>query len=410
MWPPELRQDLRSGLAAKHKGDLETSARYLYRAWQNSKTLPLSSFKSQPLLKTTGIAICLGEVLEQDNQPQAAYEVYAEALDQIHQLTQGSGETGIVLHPLEQGMTTSQSQQATTPESTQVSLSGAEELRAISLAHKLGELAVELEKPPAEQEKYLTEAVERLLKNTTITTTATSVKSQQQQNAPSTPSSGAVGEQYQVTGHNREFLDQPLDGEAHTTIVELGLPEWATTVDFAAPLAALARFHGDHDKPEQVCNAIVSARDLSPYPTSSSAIVSSRQMPRGDRPGSGAQMMNSLAELVMRSVTASDAKISPQQAAATLHQAETWIRKALEVTSSARKSLGPNQMEGDCEIALASSLFNAGLLRELNGDSTAAKKFYTSTMEQFKRLNLQEGVEEIQTAIKRLEAKTSGSS
>jgi len=31
MWPPEIRQDLRSGLLAKRRGDLDTSSQYLTR-------------------------------------------------------------------------------------------------------------------------------------------------------------------------------------------------------------------------------------------------------------------------------------------------------------------------------------------------------------------------------------------
>lgn len=31
LWPPELRKDLRGGLAAKHKGDLELSEQYFRR-------------------------------------------------------------------------------------------------------------------------------------------------------------------------------------------------------------------------------------------------------------------------------------------------------------------------------------------------------------------------------------------
>jgi hypothetical protein len=44
-----------------------------------AKSLPLNLFGSEPLLKTTGIAIVLAGVLEDDGKKEEAYKVYKEA-------------------------------------------------------------------------------------------------------------------------------------------------------------------------------------------------------------------------------------------------------------------------------------------------------------------------------------------
>jgi hypothetical protein len=161
-----------------------------HRAWETAKSLPIDSFKSQPHLKTSGIAICLGEVLEADNKQAEAYDIYVDALKQIQ-------DAGIKY------------------------LTDLEKMRAVSLAYKLGELGEGLEKPKEEQEKWLTFAVETLLQNVLQVT-------------PSTNGQGTPQE----------------EADSHNIVSELGLPDWVSSVDVAAPFEALATFYSKAGKLE----------------------------------------------------------------------------------------------------------------------------------------------------------------
>lgn len=170
------------------------SMRVLYRpnrrAWETAKSLPIENFKSQPYLKTSGIAICLGEVLEGHDKKSEAYDVYVDALKQIQ-------DAGIK------------------------DMTGPEKMRAVALAYKLGELCEVLEKPKEEEEKWLTFAVETVLKNVLEVPPMTST---------------------QGTPHE--------EGDNLVIISELGLPDWVSTVDVAAPFEALGTFYSRAGKLE----------------------------------------------------------------------------------------------------------------------------------------------------------------
>ncbi|KAJ7634894.1 hypothetical protein FB45DRAFT_476844 [Roridomyces roridus] len=134
IFPPEVRADLKLGIGAKHKGDLETSAYYKRKAWNTAITRPIEEFNAEPYLKITGIAVDLAGELEDEGDFKEAFAVYRSALD----LVRG--------RPPEQ------------------LLSGRERLRAVSLAVKLGQLAPACDIPVQEEEKILVWAVEEMLK------------------------------------------------------------------------------------------------------------------------------------------------------------------------------------------------------------------------------------------------------
>ena len=121
-----------------------------HRAWETAKSLPLNLLGSDPLLKTTGIAIILADVLEDDGKKEEAYNVYQEALQYLQ-------STHLDLPP---------------PDEPQPDMGGMESLklltppermRAAALAHKLGCMASELKKPEEEEEKWLVWSVNAIL-------------------------------------------------------------------------------------------------------------------------------------------------------------------------------------------------------------------------------------------------------
>jgi len=96
-----------------------------------------------------------------------------------------------------------------------------EKMRAVALAYKLGELGESLEKSKEDTEKWLTFAVETVLKHVL-------------QVSPSTPSAGTLNE----------------EADNLVLVTELGLPDWVSTVDIAAPFEALGTFYSRAGKLE----------------------------------------------------------------------------------------------------------------------------------------------------------------
>jgi hypothetical protein len=94
--------------------------------------MPPDRFSPSPYLKLSGIAITLGEVLEEDNQPKKAYETYLAALEHLRKHWSA--------------------------------LTNEEKLRAISIGQKLGEIADTYQLGEEEEERWLTWSVEEVLK------------------------------------------------------------------------------------------------------------------------------------------------------------------------------------------------------------------------------------------------------
>lgn len=119
-------------------------------------------------------------MLEANNRPTAAYDVYASALARLRA---ASG------------------------------LTGRERVRAVALAHKLGEMAEANHEPEEDEERWLSFAVEetvRVLRD---------------------------------EGGKGKAVQAPADGDAEGMLAELELPWWVDKVDVASPMEALGRFY-----------------------------------------------------------------------------------------------------------------------------------------------------------------------
>ncbi|KAL9709556.1 hypothetical protein Ac2012v2_007295 [Leucoagaricus gongylophorus] len=326
MWPTEVRGDLREALKAKYKADLSTSAAYLERAWQTAKTLPIEQFKSQPHLKTSGIAICLGEVLEGDNKKSEAYDVYVDSLRQL--------------------------QDADIP-----TMTGPEKMRAVALAYKLGELGESLEKPKEDTEKWFTFAVETVIKHVL-------------QVSPSTSSAGTPNE----------------EADNLVLVAELGLPDWVSTVDIAAPFEALGTFYSRSGKLDYAMPLMLQAVSIliPPAPQESSPEDKCR----------GAQIMTSISEMIIRN------KLSRES----LQQAEQWAVKGLEVVVTTRKA--SKEPIAICEVAYAVQLFNMASLRAIGGDINKGKDLFARAANHARSIGYQALVESANQAIEELNSRT----
>ena len=107
-------------------------------------------------------------------------------------------------------------------------LSGKERLRAVAIAHKLGEMAETYQQPAVEEERWLVYAVEgllRILRDEHVNT------------------------QLAVPTHD-------ADKEHQTIITELELPKWVEKTDIVAPLQALGAFYNRTGKQEYVFSVL----------------------------------------------------------------------------------------------------------------------------------------------------------
>lgn len=163
----------------------------MYSALETAHTLPREAFGTDPYLKLSGIAIALAGVLEAADKPKEAYEAYTAALQEL----QGA-----------QG------------------LSGKERLRAVAVAHKLGEMAEAYQRPEDEEERWLVYAVEEVLR---------ALRDEGVDTQLATPTHGA-------------------DQELKTVAAELELPKWVAKTDVVAPLTALGAFYNRTGKQECV--------------------------------------------------------------------------------------------------------------------------------------------------------------
>ncbi|KAI0355963.1 hypothetical protein OH77DRAFT_1424247 [Trametes cingulata] len=329
MWPPEVRGDLRAGIKAKHQGDLDLSARYLQRAWDTAQTLPLSAFSSEPHLKLSGIAVVFAEALEATNRPQEAYDVYKTALMQLRAAK---------------------------------GLSGRERMRAVAIAHKLGEMAEIYQQGPEETEQWLTFAVEEALRV---------VKDE----------AGGVKEKVVSVG-------EP-EGEVGAMLSELDLPWWVRKIDIAAPLEALGRFYAQEGKNDYAVTLYLQAIGMlmQPAPNQKDASVEDRCR--------GAQLMNNLSDIMVRGPPPTN-----------LHFAESWARQAQGVIEKTR-TLPAAQKEAEsmelCEQTLAAVLYNLGALLEMGGKHEQAKQSFQESLDQAKKIGMRAGAMEARSALRRLE-------
>lgn len=158
--------------------------RVYHRAWETAQTLPIAIYGPSPHLKLTGILITLAEVMELSGKPHEAYELMGNYLDNLPSLDE---------------------------EATYTEWSGAERMRLAAMAHKLGLMAESYSRPQKDQEKWLTWAVERTLKD--------------------------------IRHVNESSGRSPPGPDASQPLHELELPDWVAQSDLLVLLESLGEFH-----------------------------------------------------------------------------------------------------------------------------------------------------------------------
>jgi hypothetical protein len=157
----------------------------------------------EPYLKLSGIGIALAGVLEEDDRPQQAYEVYVDVLKDL----QTRKELGL-------------GKEKQRPPPPPPPLSERERMRIVAVAHKLGEMAEMYQQPQEEEEKWLTMAVEEVLR--------------------------VVKDMQDVAkkGREKEKEKEKEKVKAVKTLLDdLELPPWVSRTDIGAPFESLGAFY-----------------------------------------------------------------------------------------------------------------------------------------------------------------------
>ncbi|KZP03094.1 hypothetical protein FIBSPDRAFT_879742 [Athelia psychrophila] len=349
LWPPEIRSDLRAGLKAQHQADLGLSERYLRRAYQTAIELPLSTFEPNAYIKLTGIAIALASVLEDDGRAREAWDVYVEALsppltNTLSSKLASSSKTGV----------------STADERLDVA-------RQMAIGHKLGEMAEAYEFGDAEEEKWLSYAVERSLDLQRI-----------HQEATAPAQDGREG----------------VYSQLKTLLADLSLPGWTAEarVQHAAPTASLAAYYSRKGALDYALPLYLKTLEiLMPSPPEPPAAFAQRCR--------AAQVMNNISALIM----------SQPPTPAFLAQAEAWARKSVDVGSKELLSNPKPRTDEDtealheCETTMAVALFNLASLREMANERGEAKELFERSLQQAKKIGMREGMLEAQVALRRLQ-------
>ncbi|EIN08304.1 hypothetical protein PUNSTDRAFT_113863 [Punctularia strigosozonata HHB-11173 SS5] len=364
-WPAEIKADLRAGVKAKRNGDWILSRGFLTRAWDNARTLPRSSFEPDTYLKISGIAITLAEVLENNLQPDAAYEVYRSALE----LYTGS----------DHGEPSGSSSKSTTVLK--------DRMRTVALASKLGTLAQALHKPIEDEEKWLTYAVNELLKTLTIV----------KQNPSASLWETLRGQSSKNT--------QPKDG-TELVLSELDLPAWVTKTDVSAPLEALGTFYAQHDKIDYAYPLYLHAAALLTGPVarspSTGRIVGATSVSSVPDLCRGAQLLANIADLTIKYDKGRANPAAMAHAVDTTIDAIKLMQQGIAEATSITGKVDYDACDA-CETGLVAAVYNMGALAEMNGQPDQARKNFESALKQAQRMGMSEGVREATLALRRIE-------
>ncbi|KAK2461282.1 hypothetical protein APHAL10511_006809 [Amanita phalloides] len=225
-----------------------------------------------------------------------------------------------------------------------VPLSIEEQLRGVALSCKLAEMANATGRGDAEEEKWLVGAVEVILRHLAVSNSTI------------------------------------IDGKPPSDKKSLDLPQWTSAVDLAAPFEALGTLYIRSGRDDYALPLFLQAVSfLVPTPPRTSSVADRCR---------GAQTMSSICELLMRVNPSTDG----------IAQAESWSRRALDITMDARNKLRrertkwTQEMDPICEVALAVSLFNIGVLREMANDKKEANRFLRMSLNHSQSIGLKEGI------------------
>ena len=228
-------------------------------------------------------------------------------------------------------------------EATYNEWSGAERMRLAAIAHKLGLMAESYSRPQKEQEKWLTWAVERTLKD---------------------------------IRHINESSDRSTQGPGATQpLHELELPGWVARSDLLVFLESLGEFHARTNKTRYIFLVGTDTHADVLYPslaiTLNNQVLALLQADFGDRTKlknlcRAAQVLSNQSELYSRPSLSREEKVSPE---VLLRGAESSALSALKIIGFVQDNSDPNQDTSVCESTFGVAMANLATINTVNEPS-----------------------------------------
>ncbi|PWN27359.1 hypothetical protein BDZ90DRAFT_232338 [Jaminaea rosea] len=409
-WPKPIANDLRAAIKARRAGEYRKAERKFRAALETARGMSEEELRGTgpkeedagKLMKTTGIAVALASMLEEEagggRALCGAYDVYLEAWKDC--LTAEQSVTG---------------------------RSGPERARAVALSQKLGQVALRIAEVPDDAGmsavptgEYAQHAVKALgdgkdsplppPTQSPLPTQAAAKEAAERHLVWTVEELLRLAIPGDVQARAKDRLDgdfasssQGAPGASATTVSlsDLDLPPWLTRVDLLSSLESLGTFYASQGQVEYAVPLYLQALGML-MPPASSSNPTSKPQPKptvADR-CHAAVIMNNLSQVFLEGQAPNDDETRKAQAAAggKVGVATSWAKKGLDIVQSVNKQVGwdlnsppeaPSQRPleyGDdanrleqvrseclgCEVAL---LVNLGALASLSGDKCDARSY-----------------------------------
>lgn len=351
-------------------------------ALEKARALPPNVLGKDPILKTTGIAIALASMLEDQHEYSKAYSIYSEALDEVLQRNN--------FQP--------------TDEVSRVERTPQERMRAVALAQRLGDLArlprIEINLKPKDRdakksssnmddlkpldlaEKHLVWSVEELLKLSIPKETRN-----------------------EILNKNKDSSNADRDG---IMLSDLELPSWVTHSELGASLEALGSFYAEKGKVDYAVPLYLQALAIllpgSTSPSSSNNNSSStitegpiskinnsnlkKKSPTVADRCRASVLMNNLGQLFINGSSTTNSNILDNKVSKeSLIQGKAWTEKGLDIILKTQRMTGwdnrgkgaistsriveeseerTNFVKMECYRSEVTLLFNLGVISEVS--------------------------------------------
>lgn len=387
VWPKELREPLRAALKAKNRGNLARSAKKFREALDIARTLEPRVLGADPVLKISGIAIALADVLEQDNKFQDAALVYLDALDEV--LGRGAYAAA-----------------AAAPRTA------LERMRAIGLAQKIGDLA--------EHNGAVVPAFDDGVGRKT-----------------NDPAEGYLS--WSVDELLRLLRSERAQGEEPALLSELHLPPWVAKQDIGASVEALGAFYAARGVAEYAVPLYLQAISIL-LPAAGTGQKSAP--PTVAERCRAAILMNNISQVLAQGKRPALPEGAPAPSASPLDQASAWATKGLDLVTitsyragflsslpddeqewllrfsgfePAKVGLAPvveaqnterfDQVKNQCLGTQFVLLYNLAMYHDMRSDQDTARTLFRRAMRHADRLGLREARAQCARSLARMDRK-----
>ncbi|ORY25844.1 hypothetical protein BCR39DRAFT_542990 [Naematelia encephala] len=420
-WPEPIRSSLRSALKASARNDPARADHYYRQAIQAALTLPCSTLEPDPLRKLSGIFISHAGMLEKDGQLPKAFEQLRTALELFGP------------HALDKDA----SARISGDWAGNIQISDGDHIRAIGLAQKLGDLALRISNksiispfphstPTPTSTPASIPAPLSASAPTPLSTTAKNRKVEEQVGPRSWPEaaehyfSTALSAMLRIglASRSPESTDQVIigrdlelaDGNGTDTDADGSGSGKITKRTVALTMMGLSDVYASKGEYALAGQLLIQAVSTLLPPTAPSEDV----LPVADR-CQAAVLMTSISSLALKPNTTQAKKTSKSWSLRSLQLANKTISSQSQSSSNNNSVSNSISTSKDpsiaiCQQARITSLFNLGMLAEMDNDLSEALRLLSIVSTSAKELGFVEGRRQALDALRRIGKKLDSSS